>query len=128
MSAPNYSVMFSCLSPPQTLSQIVTILFALHHPSHLPFSPRYINIDDCWLAHERDRRGKLQPDATRFPSGIKALGDYVHSKGLKFGIYEDYGNYTCAGYPGILGHLKEDADTFESWGVDYVKVGILTKY
>jgi len=89
---------------------------------------RYINIDDCWLAHERDRRGKLQPDATRFPSGIKALGDYVHSKGLKFGIYEDYGNYTCAGYPGILGHLKEDADTFESWGVDYVKVGILTKY
>ena len=84
---------------------------------------RYINIDDCWLAHERDRRGKLQPDATRFPSGIKALGEYVHSKGLKFGIYEDYGNYTCAGYPGILGHLKEDADTFESWGVDYVKVG-----
>jgi len=83
---------------------------------------RYINIDDCWLAHERDRRGKLQPDATRFPSGIKALGDYVHSKGLKFGIYEDYGNYTCAGYPGILGHLKEDADTFESWGVDYVKL------
>ena len=92
-----------------------------------PISPRYINIDDCWLAHERDRRGKLQPDATRFPSGIKALGDYVHSKGLKFGIYEDYGNYTCAGYPGILGHLKEDADTFESWGVDYVKVGILIK-
>jgi len=83
---------------------------------------RYINIDDCWLAHERDRRGKLQPDGTRFPSGIKALGEYVHSKGLKFGIYEDYGNYTCAGYPGILGHLKEDADTFESWGVDYVKL------
>ena len=52
------------------------------------------------------RRGLLQPDAARFPSGIKALADYVHSKGLKFGIYEDYGNYTCAGYPGILGHLK----------------------
>ena len=48
----------------------------------------------------------LQPDGARFPSGIKALADYVHSKGLKFGIYEDYGNYTCAGYPGILGHLK----------------------
>ena len=48
----------------------------------------------------------LQPDAARFPSGIKALADYVHAKGLKFGIYEDYGNYTCAGYPGILGHLK----------------------
>jgi len=82
----------------------------------------YINIDDCWLAHERDRFGRLQPDADRFPSGIKALSDYVHAKGLKFGIYEDYGNYTCAGYPGILGHLQEDADTFESWNVDYVKL------
>lgn len=83
---------------------------------------RYINIDDCWLAHERDRFGRLQPDPDRFPSGIKALADYVHAKGLKFGIYEDYGNYTCAGYPGILGHLKEDADTFEKWTVDYVKL------
>ena len=52
----------------------------------------------------------LQPDGARFPSGIKALADYVHSKGLKFGIYEDYGNYTCAGYPGILGHLKVNPD------------------
>jgi len=83
---------------------------------------RYINIDDCWLAHDRDRQGLLQPDPIRFPSGIKALGEHVHSRGLKFGIYEDYGNYTCAGYPGILGHLKEDADTFASWGVDYVKL------
>lgn len=83
---------------------------------------RYINIDDCWLAHERDRRGNLQPDGARFPSGIKAIADYVHAKGLKFGIYEDYGNYTCAGYPGILGHLKEDAETFASWDIDYVKL------
>jgi len=83
---------------------------------------RYVNVDDCWLSHERDRRGLLQADGSRFPSGIKALGDYIHKRGLKFGIYEDYGNYTCAGYPGILGHLKEDADTFESWGVDYVKL------
>ena len=111
---------------------IVTCIYVQSTLISLPFLilclvSRYINIDDCWLAHERDRRGKLQPDATRFPSGIKALGEYVHSKGLKFGIYEDYGNYTCAGYPGILGHLKEDADTFESWGVDYVKVGKLNK-
>jgi len=83
---------------------------------------RYLNVDDCWLSHERDRFGNLQPDNDRFPSGMKALGDYIHSRGLKFGIYEDYGNYTCAGYPGILGHLKEDADKFESWGVDYVKL------
>jgi len=83
---------------------------------------RYINVDDCWQAHERDRNGLLQPDYTRFPSGIKALGQYIHSKGLKFGIYEDYGNYTCAGYPGILGHLQEDANTFLSWDVDYLKI------
>lgn len=46
----------------------------------------------------------------------------MHKKGLQFGIYEDYGNYTCGGYPGILGHLKTDADTFAEWGVDYVKL------
>ncbi len=82
----------------------------------------YVNVDDCWLDHQRDRFGRLQPDATRFPSGMKALADYIHGKGLKFGIYEDYGNFTCAGYPGILGHMDVDADTFASWDVDYVKL------
>ena len=64
----------------------------------------------------------FQADPHRFPSGMRNLADYVHSKGLKFGIYEDYGNFTCAGYPGILGHLKTDADTFADWDVDYVKL------
>lgn len=82
----------------------------------------YIIIDDCWLSHERDANGKLQPDPDRFPSGIKALADYIHDLGLKFGIYEDYGNYTCGGYPGILGHLETDAQTFAEWGVDYIKI------
>ena len=82
----------------------------------------YIIIDDCWLDHQRSPEGKLVPDPRRFPSGIKWLSDYVHSKGLKFGIYEDYGNYTSGGYPGILGHLEEDAKTFADWGVDYIKV------
>ena len=59
---------------------------------------------------------------SRFPSGIKALADYVHKLGLKFGIYADYGTRTCAGYPGSLGHLETDARTFAEWGVDYVKV------
>ena len=62
---------------------------------------------------------------------MRNLADYVHSKGLKFGIYEDYGNFTCAGYPGILGHLKTDADTFADWDVDYVKLDgkyVFTKY
>ncbi|XP_067000153.2 alpha-N-acetylgalactosaminidase [Anabrus simplex] len=83
---------------------------------------QYVIIDDCWLASERDSNGRLQPDPERFPNGIKALADYVHSKGLKFGIYEDYGNYTCAGYPGVLGHLEIDAQTFADWDVDYVKL------
>jgi len=82
----------------------------------------YVIIDDCWLDHQRSPEGKLVPNPRRFSSGIKKLADYVHSKGLKFGIYEDYGNYTCGGYPGILGHLEEDAKTFSDWGVDYIKV------
>lgn len=83
---------------------------------------RMVSLDDCWLSRERDARGRLQPDPHRFPSGIAALADYMHKRGLKFGIYEDYGNFTCAGYPGILGHLQTDAFTFAEWGVDYVKL------
>lgn len=82
----------------------------------------YVIIDDCWLDHKRTPDGKLQPDSKRFPSGIRKLADYIHAKGLKFGIYEDYGNFTCGGYPGILGHLETDAQTFADWQVDYIKV------
>ena len=57
-----------------------------------------------------------------YPSPGQYLKLLFHGKGLKFGIYEDYGNYTCGGYPGILGHLEEDANTFADWGVDYIKV------
>lgn len=81
-----------------------------------------INVDDCYLAKERDSSGRLQPDPRRFPRGIKFLADYVHSRGLKFGIYEDYGNFTCAGYPGVLGHMDVDAQTFADWEVDYLKL------
>jgi alpha-N-acetylgalactosaminidase len=62
----------------------------------------HLNLDDCWLAKER-KDGKLIADPQRFPRGMKWLVDYVHSKGLKFGIYEDIGNHTCGGYPGIQG-------------------------
>jgi hypothetical protein len=82
----------------------------------------YINIDDCWLAPTRSPQGLLQPDPTRFPSGIKRLADYVHSKGLKFGIYEDVGSRTCGGFPGSEGNESVDAKTFASWGVDYLKM------
>ncbi|XP_071477917.1 alpha-N-acetylgalactosaminidase-like isoform X1 [Diadema antillarum] len=82
----------------------------------------YVNIDDCWSAKQRDSQGRLQADPDRFPSGIKALADYVHKKGLKLGIYADYGNFTCGGYPGSLGHLEVDAQTFADWGVDMLKM------
>ncbi|XP_062998135.1 alpha-galactosidase A [Elgaria multicarinata webbii] len=82
---------------------------------------QYLCIDDCWMAPTRDKQGRLQPDPDRFPSGISKLADYVHSKGLKLGIYADAGNETCAGFPGSYGYYELDADTFAGWGVDLVK-------
>jgi alpha-galactosidase len=81
---------------------------------------KYIVIDDCWQV-ARDANGALVADSTRFPHGIKALADYVHGKGLLFGIYTDAGTNTCQGRPGTLGHEEQDARTFAAWGVDYVK-------
>jgi alpha-galactosidase len=81
---------------------------------------RYVVIDDCWQV-ARDKDGGLVADSARFPHGMKALADYVHGKGLKFGIYTDAGTKTCQGRPGTLGHEEQDARTFASWGVDYVK-------
>jgi alpha-galactosidase len=81
---------------------------------------QYVNIDDCWHG-QRDAQGFIQPDPQRFPSGIKALADYVHSKGLKLGIYSDCGAKTCAGRPGSRGHEYQDALTYAQWGVDYLK-------
>jgi alpha-galactosidase len=83
----------------------------------------YVNLDDCWALPERDADGKLVPDPVRFPDGIKAVADYVHDKGLKFGIYTSAGTKTCnaAGFPGALGHEYSDARQFADWGVDYLK-------
>jgi alpha-galactosidase len=82
---------------------------------------QYVNIDDCWMQRSRDGSGNLVPDYAKFPSGISGTAAYVHSKGLKLGIYEDAGTQTCAGYPGSLGHEAQDARTFAAWGVDYLK-------
>jgi alpha-galactosidase len=82
---------------------------------------RYVNIDDCWSAMERDAAGRLVPDPDRFPSGISGVADYVHGLGLQLGIYADAGTRTCAGYPGSLGNEVLDAQTWADWGVDYVK-------
>ncbi|KAL8180953.1 UNVERIFIED_CONTAM: hypothetical protein K2H54_042946 [Gekko kuhli] len=82
---------------------------------------QFLCIDDCWMAPTRDEQGRLQPDPKRFPSGIAKLAGYVHSKGLKLGIYADVGNKTCAGFPGSYGYYELDAETFASWGVDLLK-------
>jgi alpha-galactosidase len=81
---------------------------------------QYIVIDDCWQ-EKRDDKGNIVPYADRFPNGMKAVADYVHSKGLKFGIYSDAGRKTCGGKPGGLGHEYQDAISYASWGVDYLK-------
>jgi alpha-galactosidase len=80
----------------------------------------YVNMDDCWHG-ERDRDGFIQPDNKRFPSGIKALADYVHAQGLKLGIYSDSGRRTCAGKPGSQGYEFQDATQYARWGIDYLK-------
>jgi len=82
---------------------------------------QYVNIDDCWQV-SRDAQGTIVADAARFPSGIKALADYVHDKGLKLGVYTDAGTLTCEKRPGSLGHELQDAKTYAAWGVDYVKI------
>ena len=81
----------------------------------------YVVMDDCWSLKERDSEGKLVADPEKFPSGIKALADYVHEKGFKFGMYSCCGTRTCANYPGSFEHEFEDAKQFAQWGVDYLK-------
>ncbi len=81
----------------------------------------YVVVDDCWSLHERDKDGRLVADPEKFPHGMKYLADYVHSKGLKFGMYSCCGTTTCAGYPGSYDHEFIDAETFASWGVDFLK-------
>jgi alpha-galactosidase len=81
---------------------------------------KYVNIDDCWHG-QRDSLGFIRADSTRFPSGIRALADYVHARGLKLGIYSDAGSKTCGGKPGSRGYERQDALTYAKWHVDYLK-------
>ncbi|QKW08654.1 glycoside hydrolase family 27 protein [Streptomyces sp. NA04227] len=82
---------------------------------------RFVTVDDCWMAKSRDAQGNLTADPERFPSGMKALGDYLHARGLKFGLYESPTQGTCQKRPGSYGHEQQDADKFAEWGVDYLK-------
>lgn len=82
----------------------------------------YIVLDDGWMAMERDSiTGNLIADPVKFPNGMKAVADYIHSKGLKFGLYNCAGTKTCAGYPGTRGYEFQDARLYASWGIDYLK-------
>jgi len=82
----------------------------------------YLVLDDAWMAKERDEDGRLAADPKKFPGGMKAIGDYIHSKGLKYGIYQDRGKWTCQQLPGSFGHERIDMETFAEWGVDYIKL------
>ena len=81
----------------------------------------YVNLDDCWMAPTRASDGQLQADPTRFPHGIAWLASQLHAMGLKLGVYESFGTTTCQRLPGSYGHYQQDADTFASWGIDFLK-------
>lgn len=81
----------------------------------------YVNLDDCWMAPQRTASGQLQGDPTTFPNGIAWLASKLHSMGLKLGLYESFGDETCQRRPGSYGHYQQDAQTFASWGVDFLK-------
>lgn len=83
---------------------------------------KYLVLDDAWMAAERDSLGNLTADPKKFPGGMKAIGDYIHSKGLKFGIYECRGYLTCQKLPGSFQHEQADMNSFALWGVDYIKL------
>ncbi|XP_065179089.1 uncharacterized protein LOC135809630 [Sycon ciliatum] len=80
----------------------------------------YVNLDDCW-ATSRDKLGRIHEDPKAFPEGMGHLGEYIHNQGLKFGIYSDAGDLTCAGRPGSLEHENSDAQSYADWKVDYLK-------
>lgn len=97
---------------------------ALVSGGYLAAGYKTISIDDCWeqTSPPRDAQGRLAPDPTRFPSGFKALADYMHARNVSFGIYSDMGIKTCGGRPGSENHEEIDATTFAEWGVDYLKL------
>lgn len=80
-----------------------------------------VQLDDGWMAKKRDEQGRISADKERFPRGMRFLADYLHTRGLKLGVYSSAGATTCAGYPGSYNHEELDANTYASWGVDYLK-------
>jgi len=105
-----------------TEKEVKSIADALVDSGMKDLGYEYVLLDDCWADHNRDAEGRLQPQPTQFPSGMKALADYIHSKGLKFGLYTCVGTYTCKQKrPGSYNHWDIDAQTFADWEMDFVK-------
>lgn len=100
---------------------IMEIADAMVEKGYLDAGYEYLVIDDCWSMKERDENGILVADPEKFPHGMKYVADYVHAKGLKFGMYSCSGVRTCCGYPGSYDHEYVDARTFADWGVDFLK-------
>ncbi len=99
---------------------IMEMTDAMVHAGMKDAGYQYIVIDDCWQVG-RDSDGRIMAAPDRFPSGMKALADYIHSRGLKFGLYSDAGTQTCQGRPGSKGYEVQDALQYAEWGVDYLK-------
>jgi alpha-galactosidase len=109
---------FGCNVSEQLVEQTA---LAMHNDGMQAAGYQYVNIDDCWMSSSRDASGNLTANPATFPDGIAAVAGYVHSLGLKLGIYQDAGTATCDGLPGSYGHEQQDASLFASWGVDYLK-------
>jgi len=126
LSWERYRCDIDCVNDPDNcISENLYMVMADHLASdgYADVGYQYVNIDDCWAEKSRDpTTTQIVPDKTRFPSGMRALADYVHSKGLLLGIYGDYGTYTCGGYPGSLGYAKIDSQTFANWTIDSLKL------
>ncbi|XP_013164100.1 PREDICTED: alpha-N-acetylgalactosaminidase-like [Papilio xuthus] len=115
----------NCLDNPQKCLDeelILSVADSFYNDGYQEAGYEYIVIDDCWSERERGSDGRLVPDKNRFPNGMKYIADYIHSKGLKFGMYTNVANITCMHFPGSRNHFGIDAMTFAEWGVDYIKV------
>jgi alpha-galactosidase len=112
---------YNCFGGRINEAKIISIADAMVKSGMKKAGYQYIIIDDGWMTGKRDRYGHIIVDSVKFPHGIKAVADYVHSLGLKFGIYSSPGRYTCMKLMGSLGHEQEDADDYAAWGVDFLK-------
>jgi len=112
-----------CMDDYCTDKEIRSVADSMVKNGLLALGYEYVLLDDCWGGYRDNTTHQIMPDASRFPSGMKALADYIHSKGMKIGLYTDVGEKTCkGGRPGSWPYYDQDAQTFASWGIDFVKM------